>query len=588
MLSEYRKQKLDVIAEWALLSLSIVGIGLIIASHGFYLKQPWKSLLETLQFSILFFLLLVYAYKYRRAKTIKLMKQARLYILLLVSGLTIEILVELTKIHYRFTGQEIHHLIHKSIMTIVQVSIVAQYFYSLAALNDRILGFRFRPGSIVLLSFLLMILAGTGLLMLPRAVNPGQNLSWIDALFTSTSAVCVTGLITVDTATVFSPLGKGVLVLLMQAGGLGILTLVAFFTSTLGRSLSMKSEMLLVDVISDESTHSVGEMLKRIMIFTFTFELIGMLFLFLFWMNAFDDPVVALGYSLFHSVSAFCNAGFSLFTENLYSPLSRSDPGVILTVSMLIIIGGIGFSTMHELRERWRPRFQKSGHPPHRVSLQTRIILITSLVLIIIGGAVFFLLESNSVLEGLSWPQKVLHSFFQSVTTRTAGFNTVPIEKLAVPTLMFFLILMFIGGAPGSTAGGVKVTTIAISFLSLKSLVMSEKRLVFRMRNIPFRTFNNAMIILVFSVTLVVLSVFFLSITEAGHSLEKIIFEEVSAFGTVGLSAGLTGELSLPGKLIIILNMFIGRVGPLTLALALGRQKEKVEVEYPEEPVMVG
>ncbi|RME88541.1 MAG: hypothetical protein D6767_09980 [Candidatus Hydrogenedentota bacterium] len=582
-----RLSRSDKLLEWILLLFSILGIAVILLAHGFYWTKDQQDFLDKVQFSLLSIFVAIYLYRLFKKKKVKITRHVKLFATLLLIALVVEIVFELTKVHYQFTRKEIHHLIHKVILTFVQVAILSQAIFSFAALNPTILSWRFRPGILLITSFLFFIFIGSLLLMMPKAVNNGHHLSYLDALFTATSAICVTGLITVDTATVFSPFGKGILLLLMQVGGLGILTFVAFFRSALGRSLSMKDEMLLSDLIHEESGLSIAEMLGKILGFTLTFELVGALFLFAEWHTAFSDPVEAFGVSLFHAVSAFCNAGFSVFTDSLMDSRAVHNLWIVFIVAQLIIVGGLGFQTMEEIRSKVQSTLQREI-PRFRVSLQTRIALITTFILLVAGTLLFYELENQNTLSQFSGVEKWMHAFFQSVTTRTAGFNTVDIGALQNSTLVLFLMLMFVGGSPGSTAGGVKVTTVAVAFLSIKSILRRDRRLVYHKRNIPFRTFNNAMMVLVFSVTTVAISFFLLSLTEQGAKLRDILFEVVSAFGTVGLSTGLTSHLTALGKMIIMANMFIGRLGPLTLALALGQREKPLEAEFPEEAVMVG
>ena len=446
---------------------------------------------------------------------------------------------------------------------------------------------KLNPPQILVFSFLVAILIGTALLSTPLATQDGKRTSLVDSLFTATSATCVTGLIVRDTGAYFSAFGKTIILILLQIGGLGIMTFSMLFAILLGRKLTIKQDVVIQRTIAPNKVQNLATLIKYILFITLGTELVGVTCLALRWGKTMDWPVLKLlTNSIFHAVSAFCNAGFSLFSTSFAS--FQSDPYINFIMISLIIIGGIGFIVILEL-----PHFMQRK-PFYRVSIQSKVTLTVTLSLILLGAALFFLIERNNVMSDLSAKEQVLSSVFQSVTTRTAGFNTVNIGKLATPTLFVFVFLMFIGASPGSTGGGIKTCTFGIILATAFAMLKNRDRVSMFKRTIPKEVVRKALAVLFLALGWIFVAVFLLALTEygkAGH-LEnyflKILFEVVSAFGTVGLSTGITPTLSTLGKLIIIATMFAGRIGPLTLALAVALQSGKASYTYPEEKIMIG
>ncbi len=443
----------------------------------------------------------------------------------------------------------------------------------------------FIPERLFLLSFAGIILVGALLLHQPFAVH-GVPLSITDALFTATSATCVTGLIVVDTATKFTVAGQLILLVLIQMGGLGIMTFsVAFVTLFAGR-LSLGGRDMLEATFSQMPMRGMRKLLRTIFAATLLTELAGAVLLTLRF--AMDMPWTrAVWFALFHSVSAFCNAGFSLFSDSLMS--YQGDVLVIMVISTLIIAGGLGFIVVFELQHSPRPlRFKK-------LSLHSRIVLSASLLLIAFGFITMMLFEWNSSLNHLPWPKKILEAFFQSVTTRTAGFNSVDLGMLSNGTLFFMLILMFIGASPSSTGGGIKTTTFATILAFARARFKNREHTQLLNRTVPETAVSRAVTIAIFSSLVVILFTTLLLFTElSGHSHQEsrglfleILFETTSAFGTVGLSMGITSHLSEAGRMLITLLMFIGRLGPLTLALAISK-KHSAKYQLAKEDLLIG
>lgn len=436
------------------------------------------------------------------------------------------------------------------------------------------------PSKIIPLSFLIVILLGTILLLLP--ISSKRSLSFIDILFTATSATCVTGLTVLDVGETFTHFGQFIILSCIQIGGLGLMTFSSLVAILMGRSLSFKDRTLVIESFLPFHVKGIPNIIKQIVLYTFLIELFGGIFLFLSFSKRFQFWE-SVKLSIFHSVSAFCNAGFSLFSDNLCS--FREDIIVNITVILLIFLGGIGFFSIKVITGFVISKIKKERFKP---PLHFKIVILTSLFLILIGAFIFSLLEWNNTLKGLSPREKILASIFQAVTPRTAGFNTLDISMIASGTTLLIMILMFIGASPGSTGGGIKTSTFFILLYQIKSRLKGERGVFFSSRKIPSDIVNKALVVFFVSIGVVILSSFLILTFQKGGKFEVIIFEVFSAFGTVGLSKGITPLLNSISKIIIILTMFIGRVGPVILVYILKEPKEIEEITYPEEKVMVG
>ena len=448
---------------------------------------------------------------------------------------------------------------------------------------------RLHPARILFLSFVGIILIGTILLSLPAATN-GPSLRVVDALFTATSAACVTGLVVVDTGARLTMFGQIVVLMLIQLGGLGIMTFSLLFLYLITRRFSIRGRELLEQTLTQHPSQNLTTLLKSIFIFTFTIELCGALILAFRFAKTYPwGKAVYMG--LFHSVSAFCNAGFSLFSNsfNRYS----GDPFVNLTVMILIVSGGLGFIVLFDLGSGLR----RSEKHKFQYSLHTKVVLATSAVLIVSGAFVIFLLEYSNVLRGAALPDKIFASFFQSITARTAGFTTIPTASLTNASLLVLIGLMFIGASPGSCGGGIKTSTIVILLYMAYARYRDDDDVNIFSRRIPHTAVSKALAIGVFAAMVIVMFVIALSISEQSimpfrqseWRFIEILFETVSAFGTVGLSCGITPYLSDVGRIVITILMLIGRLGPLTLAIAIGRtRRHKTQYRFAEDSVLLG
>jgi trk system potassium uptake protein len=439
---------------------------------------------------------------------------------------------------------------------------------------------RLDPPKILVLGFAALILVGACLLMLPVATVDGHGLPFINALFTSTSATCVTGLVVVDTGSTFTMFGQLVILALIQIGGLGFMTFGTFFFFLLGKKISLKERLLLQESLNNLSIEGIVRFAKRILIFTAILEIAGAVILASRF--AFDMPIgKAIYYGFFHSISNFNNAGFDLMGEFRSLTPYVDDPIVSLTVCALITIGGIGFIVMNELFEYRDTR---------RFSVHTKVVLVTSFILTIGGAILIFLFEfgNDKTLQPLSYVGKFLGALFQSVTSRTAGSNSLNIPDLTQPTLFLIMFLMFIGASSGSTGGGIKTTTFATLLATVWSQIKGKEDVILFRRRIVNETIFKALTVTVSGLFLVMVITMLLTITESGKDFLLILFEATSAFATVGLSMGLTPELSPIGRALIIFTMFAGRLGPLTIAFAITMRRKPDSYRHPKGRIMIG
>lgn len=452
-----------------------------------------------------------------------------------------------------------------------------------------------QPARQTALSFIALSVFGAFLLTLPICIREPTHVSFVDALFMATSAVCVTGLAVHGVATEYTAWGQGVILVLVQVGGLGIMVLSASLVILTGRKLRARSSAVLAEVLDTDSVASLRGNIGRIVLFALSFEAIGAVLL---YAALSQHPEVALGAehvhpmagsgslawaAVFHAISAFCNAGFTLTRDGLV-PFAHSY-GVCTIIMVLIILGGLGFPVLSELSNVIRDRVR--GERPPRMSLHTRTVLILSASLVVVVACLLGLVEWNDSFAGQRWYERMFAALFQSVTLRTAGFNTVDIGRFSNAGLMIAMMFMFVGASPGGTGGGVKVTTFAVLFATLRAELRGAEEASLFDRRLPAGTVRRAISVAFVSVVVLTLVILLLLILETGDAL-RIAFEAVSAFATVGLSANLTPGLSSPGKLIIILTMLVGRVGPLTVALAASERRSRAHHRRPHERVLIG
>ena len=462
----------------------------------------------------------------------------------------------------------------------------------------RVLGRRTNPSLILAGSFLIIILIGTGLLMLPRCTVSG--ISWVDSLFISTSAVCVTGLTSVDVASTFTTPGFVVIILLIQIGGLGVMTLTSFFAMFFMGNTSLYNQLVVRDMVSSNSLGSLLSTLLYILGFTLVIEGIGMVSIWFsihgtLGMNLDEE----LAFAAFHSISAFCNAGFSTLSGNLGNPMVMTNHNwLFVSVSFLIILGGIGFPilvnfkdiVLYHLRHFWRfirTRKLERHKVHHLYNLNTKIVLIMTFLLLVIGTLAIAAFEWNASFAGMPVADKWTQAFFNATCPRTAGFSSVDLASLSVQTLLVYLVLMWIGGGAQSTAGGVKVNAFAVVVLNLVAVLRGTERVEVFGRELSHDSIRRSNATVVMSLSVLFLFIFILSMLEPQASLMALTFECVSALSTVGSSLNLTPSLCDASKLLVALLMFIGRVGLITLMLGIVKQKKNTKYRYPSDNIII-
>lgn len=459
---------------------------------------------------------------------------------------------------------------------------------------NRVSELKLKPATTFVMSFVILIIGGAGALMLPAMTTQG-SMPFIDALFTSASASCVTGLIVVDTESFFTFKGKLVIMFLIQLGGLGIVVFATFFSSFLSSGVSLKQQSIMQDFLSSENLASAKQLLRKVVFITLLVEMIGFVLIFFSWdeelwdsEQQFSGMGEKIFFSVFHSVSAFCNAGFSTFKDGMYNLEMKTQRLYLVhfILTWLVIFGGLGFTVIEDI---FHPKNIKKRFitPWKKLTNNTAITLRYTFILVIVGTIAFMVFEFQQ-LRDRTIVEAFVTAFFQSVVTRTAGFNSMDFATLQNATIILCIFLMFIGAGSGSTAGGIKVTTFVVILFSSIANIRGQKSIHIERRTIPTDIVNRAFAILMFAVSYNSLAIFLLSITESEKDILMVAFEQVSAFATVGLSMGITAKLSFLGKLIITFSMFIGRVGTVTLALALSKQATSTAFEYPKTHLMIG
>ncbi len=493
---------------------------------------------------------------------------------------------EMTQVILDFTAH--YHLINGLVIIL--------FFIELSKFSLTINELKLSPSLVFILSFILLILVGAGLLSLPEAST--DSISFIDAIFTSTSAVCVTGLIVLDTAKDFTFFGQVVIMILFQIGGLGIMVFTSFFGFFFKGSYSIENRLFIRDYINENNVNEIYKTLFKIISFTVLVEGICAFMIYHFTDSAqFTGQGDHLFFSLFHAISAFCNAGFSTLSNGLYQEGFREAYNMHLAIALAIVLGGIGFPVVLDYYSYLKHviigsvksllGIEKYRHAPRVSSVNTRLVIYTTGILLVIGMIVYAISEQNSTLKGLSVYGKFVTTIFGAVTPRTAGFNTVDMRELAVPTILIYLFLMWIGASPGSTGGGLKTSTFAVAMLNTFSIASGKTRVEVFRRQINNETLNKAFAVISLSVLVMGIGVLLLMILDPELALMDVAFEIFSAFSTVGLSLGITSQLSTGSKLVLMAIMLIGRVGTLTILVAIVRKIGEQRYKYPEETVFI-
>ena len=431
---------------------------------------------------------------------------------------------------------------------------------------------------ILSLGFLIIIVFGTILLSLPISSASGEFTNILDSAFTSTSAVCVTGLVTLNTSTHWSLFGKVIIMILIEIGGLGFMSFATFVAILLKKKITLRERLVMQEAMNTFDIQGLVKMVKYVFFFTFAVQFFGALLLLTQFIPEYGISK-GIFYSVFHSISAFCNAGFDLFGTSLTTYYNNSI--VILVISAIIIIGGLGFTV-------WMEIYDYKGIK--RLSVHSKLVLLVTVILIFGGSILMFIFEFRNpeTIGSMGIKDKVLNSLFASVTTRTAGFNTISIDGMSTAGKFLTIIFMFIGGSPGSTAGGLKTATFGIIILTVISVIKRREDVEIFRRRLSKHLVYKAFTLFFIGMGLVIIATMVLSYTEAGISFMDLLYEVTSAIGTVGLTTGLTPNLSPFGKILIMFLMYFGRVGPLTVALAMTRKKEKNGCKYPEVKILIG
>lgn len=444
-------------------------------------------------------------------------------------------------------------------------------------LKRKALEFQLNPPAVLAVGFLSLIIIGTILLNLPIASKSGESIGLIDALFTASSAVCVTGLIVVNTAEHWSLFGQVIIIILIQMGGLGIMTMATSVALIMGKKIRLKERLIIKEQLNQETMGGLVKLTKYVIAVTLAIEMIGA-FLLSFKFIPIYGIVKGIWYSVFHSISAFCNAGFDILGNSI-APFV-GDVWINMIISVLIILGGLGFAVYIDVYNK--RKFKD-------LNLHSKFVLSITGILLLVGTVLLFLIEYDNVftLKELSLQDKVLASFFQSTITRTAGFNSIDISAIKDTSAFLMIMLMFIGGSPGSTAGGIKTTTFGTLILTTISTVKGDKDVGVFNRRIGDDVINKSLAIIIIGLTWILVVSFILTITEKAAFLD-VVFETTSAFATVGVTRGITPSLSIVGKLLITLTMYIGRVGALTMAFALGHRRKTKSFREAEGHIIVG
>ena len=502
------------------------------------------------------------------------------FILFLLFTLNIDRNIELTNNHFFYS-----------------LLLLSLFIFEFSMFDIRNLAMILNPAQLFMLSFAFLIITGAVLLELPNATT--APITFIDALFTSTSAICVTGLTVVDTATRYTDLGKSIILILIQIGGIGIMTFTSFFGFFFKRGTTSFSErFVLSDIFSQDNVSQIWKTLAKVVLITFLIEGIGATFVYLnLDKEYFTDVTEKIKFSVFHSVSAFCNAGFSTLTDNLNDYRVRDTYPILYAIGFLIILGGIGFPILFNLYTYLKYKLlnlvslirfnRKRDYIPMIISVNSRLVIYTTFFLIVTGTVFFFIFEYDHSLKGIDLAGKIAHSFFGSVTPRTAGYNSVNMGQLSVAAIALTIFLMWIGASPVSTGGGIKTSTFAIAVLNAFRIARLKNHIEFHKREFHERSVDRAFAIIILSIVILGCSSLIMYLIEPQLSALKILFECVSAFGTVGLSLGITAGLTDSSKILLILLMFMGRMGILTLLFAILRRTQTSAYRYPKENIVI-
>lgn len=569
--------------------LSILGLGILIADFGLDQTIRWQRLINVYYFLVL--LTGVIATISRYLDIGKMRSNQVLYF----DVLSFAYICVVVFVHFLFPPGKSSQLSFLYNDNWVKFAIFLTFIREFAAKNINFKRTVLNPAQLFIASFMFLILCGAFLLMLPNATHEG--LGFIDALFTSTSAVCVTGLIVVDTGTYFTYFGQVIILILIQLGGLGILTFASYFSYFFKGGSTYENQLVLSDMTNSNKLGEVFRTIKRIIIITFAIELAGALFI-LHSLGYSDTNMTSWGeriyFSIFHSISAFCNAGFSTLYYGLYDEVFRFNYYMQLVIALTLIFGGLGFPIHINILSFIKRRFitiirkQKNAYKPWEINITSRITLLMVAFLLSIGVVLFFILEYNNTLaEHKTLWGKLVVSFFNSATPRTAGFNNIDMAAMTFPTVMITIFLMWIGASPASTGGGIKTSTFAVAIMNIMSVAKGKSRIEIYRREIADISVRRASATINLSLLVIGIGVFLISIFDPEEGLLNIAFESFSAYSTVGLSLGITAKLTQASKLVLVCLMFIGRVSMLSILIAIVRKVKFINYRYPTEEILI-
>ncbi|HAR76371.1 MAG TPA: ATPase [Psychrobacter sp.] len=569
--------------------ISLIGVGVALIDSGFELSVWLQQLFHLFYMSIILLSFVNTVRRYTRPKVRLTVNKVVVFDLLISIAILVLLVLHFTELFQSGLSAPADGFI--AIKIAVLVTFIREISDNNFSLNRGFLN----PGQIFILSFLSVILIGSLLLMMPNATN--QPISFIDALFTATSAVCVTGLIVVDTATHFTTFGQVIIIGLIQIGGLGILTFVTYFSYFFKGGISYETQLSISEMTYSSRMGDMVTTLKSILYVTFGIEALAAI---LIYISIYDlsgmSVLERVFFSVFHAISAFCNAGFSTFSAGLYDESLRFNYPLQLIISITFLFGGMGFLIVVNLLRYLRYSMQRAmcrdgqryAYQPWLLSINSRITLITSGALLLVGLIGVMMFEYHGVLaEHSSWYGKLIAGFFTAATPRTAGFNNIDLTDLAFPTIMLTIFLMWIGASPNSTGGGIKTSTFAIALLNTFSLARGQTRIEVFKREIADNSIRRAFSIMWLSLLVIGFGVTLISYDQPELDLIKVIFECFSAYSTVGLSLNLTTELSTFSKIVVSVIMFVGRVSMLTIFIALLKNKDERNYRYPTEEITI-
>ncbi|MEG1555266.1 MAG: potassium transporter TrkG [Bacteroidales bacterium] len=566
---------------------SVITIACIICYHGLYISYRFKNIIKlvvycSLLFYILKYFLLIFYSLHKKAFIRKSWFEFLVICTLTLNFILYYVLQIDINILNLYNFEEYYILFIQFYFLIIVMIELAKVSTSLGKINVS-------PPTLMMLSFFILIALGALLLMMPRMTTNG--ISFIDALFTSTSASCVTGLNVLSTSGAFTFKGQVVIMILIQLGGMSILSFATFFTTFLSRSyVGLRYQYLVKDLLSTNKLSDSFMLLREIIIATAIIEAIGVMLLYMYWRTTgfFDSNGETFFYAIFHTISAFNNAGFALWDSSFMNMEISNSYFPQTIIMILVFLGGIGFVT---LRDFFNPQFIRERKKYKWKSLMpgSKIVLLTTFLIIILGTIIFFSVEfNNSLTEKTTLFDKMFASCFQVISARTAGFNIVDINMISVPGMLLIMLVMFIGASPGSTGGGIKTTTFFVLIKSVFATIKGKKHIEFDKKNISFDLVDKAYSIVIMSAIIILLSTFTLSILEPEADLVNLLFESISAFSTCGLSTNCQADFGNAAKFILILNMYIGRIGTLTVAFALSKRAKESRHQYPDTYFMIG